>query len=536
VRKFLLLPLLALLAGTAFAQEVDKVRLRQASHLPTFALLAGVGFNSEEGLVLMGDSRDFPAEIAALEKALKGDDSDAERYYRLGRLYDKIKDKKAEAAANKAVELYRRQLQARLDDGRLLADLGRALDAAGKGDEADATLTRATQVAPKEWSPWTARGHFLTGRALGPVVGRCCDLMGLLQVIATRQVAPGDLARAQRDFDEGMRCLGVAAQLAPREPEVWCERGLARFIYGFFQAGLHLMEGKRVNPMTVVLSDECLADLRQLARLRPDDPRAVGILAMAELLAFMARNPDQAKSVEHVADALPDETRKSVQENIKRLEQIAKGPDTEAAARAEEIQAMLSLVAFQDKAGIETHLRRALALSPKRDQSWDFLDGILATTDRPRECLALCLDRLKHKDNAHNRFLAAKACEYLKDYGKAEEQVRRGLEQEPEDLYCSLSLAALLLRKADDASVAGAGKELDRFEKLLKPSSPETLRDDYLVIRSIFLALTGNPAKAREMLAGVLQRDKDNTKAGEVRAALGNAKERKRPGAGDEGR
>ena len=244
--------------------------------------------------------------------------------------------------------------------------------------------------------------------------------------------------------------------------------------------------------------------------------------AAFEVLMFMARNPDKFKSVTQVADALPADTRKSVQESINRLEQIAKGQDREAAARAEEIEALLSFIAFQDKADIEQHLRRALALSPQRDQSWDFLVGVLATADRHQDCLAATLERLRHKDNAHNRFLAAKAYEDLKDYARAEEQVRLGLAQEPDDLHCSLALAAVLLRHDDGASLARAGKELDRCEQLLRPSSPAAARDDYLILRGVFLALSGETRKARELLAGLLQRDKDNKKASEAQAALGD--------------
>ena len=71
-------------------------------------------------------------------------------------------------------------------------------------------------------------------------------------------------------------------------------------------------------------------------------------------------------------------------------------------------------------------------------------------------------------------------------------------------------------------SLAEAGQELDRCAKLLRPSSPDAVRDDYLVLRSIFTALSGDPQQAREMLAGVLQRNKDNKKASEAQTALGD--------------
>src|SRR5262245_46256330 len=65
MRKFVLPLLLVVLARPGVAAEVDRARLRKAVYLPTFSVMAGVGFNSEDGLVLMGDTRDVPAEIAA---------------------------------------------------------------------------------------------------------------------------------------------------------------------------------------------------------------------------------------------------------------------------------------------------------------------------------------------------------------------------------------------------------------------------------------------------------------------------------------
>ena len=67
----------------------------------------------------------------------------------MGQLFLELKDSaKAAAAHLKAVELYRR-VDLQPGNGWLLAQLGQALQAAGKTQEAESKLREAVRIAPK---------------------------------------------------------------------------------------------------------------------------------------------------------------------------------------------------------------------------------------------------------------------------------------------------------------------------------------------------------------------------------------------------
>jgi tetratricopeptide (TPR) repeat protein len=513
---------IVLLSAPALAQGPDPARLREAVHLPSVTLMAGIGFNTVDGLVLPGDTQETAAEIAVLEKALTHDASDAARHLRLAELYGKANDKKrADAAGERAVRLYRQQVRARPDDGRPLTGLGLACHQVGKKDEAEAALRRAVRLFG-DWSCQVALGRFLIAQALDTAVGRFGDRTQWVQILLTRKPSPEALAQADRQFAEALACYTRAVELAPREPEVWVRRAVARLVFGLFRAVALAPEGKAANAMASLFNEEGLADLQELARLRPDDPKAVGLAALFEILAFVTHNTDKINPDNAILPALPEKTRESVRAKIRRLERLEQGQDARTAAGAAEILGVVCWVALRDPAGTEAHLRRAVALNPDRDPAWDFLAGWLGTAGRHQECLQVCLQRLKHHDSAYGRFLAAKVCEDLGQLDRAEEHVRLGLKQEPEDVRCAVALAALLLKRDDARALEQAGRQLDRVAKLLQTSTVQDSRNDYLITRALYAALTGDAPRARELLRGVLRADKNNEQAQKALAAVGD--------------
>jgi tetratricopeptide (TPR) repeat protein len=348
------------------------------------------------------------------------------------------------------------------------------------------------------------------------VAGRSCDLGALLQYIASRQVPADALDQARKEYAEASRCLDSAVTLDPNDVDVLSARILGRLIGGFFNAGIDMLDGKRPDVMSLMVNESCRGDLERLANLRPDDPRACGGVAIFVVMGHVIRKGEPAKNMEELESALPRAQAEVLKTNYARLQKIARGRDANAAAAAEDTQAVLALTAFRDQKQAEAHFRRAIEVAPKHDPAWDLLTGLLAAQGRSQECVDLCLQRLKHTDNAHNRFLAAKAYELAKDYGKVEEQIRAGLKLDATDSYCTLGLAALLLRKGDATSVRAAGTYLDRLEK----EGDSKLRSDLRVARSVHTALSGEPRKARDMLDDLLKFEKDHRKAQQARAAF----------------
>jgi tetratricopeptide (TPR) repeat protein len=508
-----------LVTSNVLSQEADKALLREAARTPTLTICFGIGFNTAEGLVLPSDPQDKLAEIAALEKALQGTLADAASYLRLSRLY---RDKQqADAACNKAVELYRQQVKAQPDNARLRAELGLALHATEKNEEAETLLRQAAQDGARDWCCQLALGRLLTDQAFDILLPGGGNVMQLLDTSTVEKIGTQAIQSAQHKSEQALHYFSHAVELAPRQPEVWSKLAAARFCFGFLQGALLLRDGKAVNPLVVVLSEELLGDLRKLTEVSSTDHRAVGVLIFAEVGAFVFVNPEKAKAAKSIMAALPETTQRSVEKSVRRLEELTRQPDHRAAAGAAEVLSFIQWFTLADKRAAEVSARRATELDATRQLPWELLAVILGDEDRHKEAADLCLARLAQKDCVHNRLVAARAFEDLRDFARAEEHVRAGLKQEPDHLECNLALAALLLRHDDATALAEAGRRLDTVEKLFKDSTAANIRNDYFATRGLFLALSGDLRGARELFLDVLARDSKHRTAHKAIAALG---------------
>ena len=109
VSRLLGLALGVILASQVGAQQADNKKLRELIDLPETFFKFGAGLDAAGTVWIDGDVFDVPGDIAALEKALRGDDSDLERYCKLSLLY--TDEAKRKQAAARAVELAHGQLQ-----------------------------------------------------------------------------------------------------------------------------------------------------------------------------------------------------------------------------------------------------------------------------------------------------------------------------------------------------------------------------------------------------------------------------------------
>jgi len=151
------------------------------------------------------------------------------------------------------------------------------------------------------------------------------------------------------------------------------------------------------------------------------------------------------------------------------------------------------------------------------------LTGLLAISGQPAASVRVAEERLKHKDNAHSRFLLARSLEDAKQLDKAEEQVQIILKREPRDVRANLGLAVLRLKQpvADAPAflqvLAQAKKQLDVVEKLLTPDA-EPARIDFLITQAAYHALSDNLAMAEKSLAEARQLSPQNDR---IRALSG---------------
>lgn len=526
-------------ASAAAAEEFDRARLRGLVQLPTLTFLFGVGVNSEDGIVLMGEKVDAPAEIAALLKQMKGDASDAERYHRLARLYSlQLQKDESKQARARATELYRQRAKADPRNGYALAQVAQTLEVA----EAEPLLRQAVKLSPDDWRCWVELAKCQDGRAVealfgDPLLGSAATLDKMLQVLTQRPVAADVLRKATREREEAKACYDKAVSLAgPRDAGPYTCRTASRCFFNFVEAGLDLAQGKQTNPFLAMFSADCLPDLREAARRNPEDFKSISLILFIEVLPVLMKLPKPVDN-DGLWKHLPEEVQRSARVTLNRLEELTQHRDPRLAAGASEVLGMFSFFIEGNMNRMTTELRRAVSRDPSRDHAWEGLIIILAETGSLEAAEAVCRERLRRNDSAHFRLLLIKVlaeqessdvsyvfkhCPWFRTeerFPRAERAARAALEREPRSARLHHALAALMM-KSTDAELPEAGKLLDQAEKLLGDSASSNERGELQLNRSLYLALSGKPDEARERLRLLLRQDQNNKKVQQALAEL----------------
>ena len=513
---------LLLAAGVqAATPELGKDKLRRLAKLPTIAFQAEWTFDPESGFSLA--SADTTAQITALRAQLADNPDDAEAQLRLGTLCVQAGDfGTAYTARAKAAELIRKRLELNPDDATLLAELGETLHALGKRQEAESVLRRAVRADAKGWRAWVALGRYLDAEARRNVAE------------STRGAAGPDgggtdgVAQARKHVEEAGDCFDKAVANAPAEPQVYLRRGLHHTQRNYLLNDIREASGEHKPEMEVFsdyFSTESLADLKQASRLSPRDYGLIGNVALFEIYSVSARNGRKGVGDGFDWTTLPDSAQRSIRTAMTRLEDLSLEPDPKVAAGALEVLGILQGPVLHETNSRLKNLRRAAVLDPSRDQVWEMLAGTLARSERYDELLSSCEDHLKQKDSARAHILLAKAYERLKQWDNAEQEASAAFKLAPNDVTANLSLAALMLKRSQDADVLNdANTWLGRSEQLLSslPAQQRTrqLVIDFTLTRSIYLALADDVDSARKWARTVIDSDKENELAKEILAAM----------------
>ncbi|HEY7425286.1 MAG TPA: hypothetical protein VH682_13725 [Gemmataceae bacterium] len=569
---FVLVALLFLAARTP-AGHVDKVKLRELAELPTVSVTVGINFSITFGFSFNGKKPDPLAEIAQLQKQMKGDPSDVERYLRLSRLYTKAKrEKKSDESDAKAVAICREQVRKHPDDMSWLARLGEALVSSDEIDEGEKLLRRAVKDAPKEWRAWLGLAECVDRLALRVISGdkpfsiRYFDEKVMISALGEKQPTAKQIADTRRLWKEARRYYDRAVELAPRQTKPYFLRIGSNWIHGAMEMGLRKNKGGKVNLLSALFTPEIAADMGRIARLTPNDPKNIGSAVLVEIMTGILHDKTEVKKgypsfedflaakSRSLVESLPAASRKSVSWGMERLEQLTKGPDKGTAAAASEILADLLMVIKrmdedrdgpplptmggmaggyldapsssslkEDKtAKVRQHLHRAVQLDPSRDRAWDMLTMLLAEEEKNDEAINVARKRIVVKDNAHNRFLLAKVYADGDRFYNAAEELRAGLEDDSKDLKCRLGLIAALLKRDNAESLKEASEQIAAVAPQMKEEKSEQRQRNYLLLRGIHAALSDRPGRAKECLQEVLHQSSiGDTTAAKALAALG---------------
>lgn len=436
------------------AGPIDKERLKAEISLPRIACVAGVGFNSEDGMVLPGEKKKPRERLADLQGQLRGHEDDAELHYRIAECHKELEQKdQAQASYDRAIRIYRTQVQQHPKDGFLLSKLGESLAASGQSDEGDKLIRRSVEVSPGDWRCWTALGdHLAWDRLAAEVFDNTTrtrlDFREIARLLVEKKPPAEALVGFELAFADGNRCFDRAIASAPRESRAYMRRAAARMVQGTIRENMRVLGGQGGNPSGVMFTPDIVADLRRAADLTQDDYKTLGFAAIVELASA-------APSSEHIESWLGKLTRLSISDK------------KATAVGALEVLGVVQMLYLEQHDKGEQCLRRVLQADPSREHIWDLLTAYLATHGRMDETIALSRERLRHKDSAHNRFMLAKALE-RSDLKQCEAEIRRALELDSNHVLANLSDAVLNLKRGDGASLEAARKRLDAVDDLLR--------------------------------------------------------------------
>lgn len=505
-----------LLALTAFGAtpEVGKDALRKLVRMPSITFESAWTFDAEHGFTLGSHEHDTLAEISRLRLQLRHDPSDAELQLRIGDLYSRINDHvSARKACGRAAEYFRQRVEAQPDDALLLAGFGRALQGAGKSDEAESVLRKAVAIAPKEWHCHVALGRFLDADAR--------------RNLSSEHLSSSRVALARRQLDEAGKSFEEGVKLAPKEGEVYFRRGMHRSISAMLLNEIRIADGEPRQEVLAAngqFSQAALDDLKQASRLRPNDFALMGNVALFEIYTINSRE-GRMNWADFSLNSLPEQTQRSIRGLEARLESLGQDPDPRTASGALEVLGILQGPVLREPGNCIATLRRAVAIDPSCEQAWDILAANLARSRRFDELVAICEDRVRRQESARSHLMLAKAFEKTRQWEASENEILETLRLEPNNFTANLAEAALILRRnPDDNGLTDANNWLSRSERLLG-DVPLGQRNQLSIIeltltRSIYFALTDQLDEARQWANAVIRQDKNNPVAQEILTAM----------------
>ena len=477
-----------------------------------------------------------PGEIEKLRKEAKEHPEDPEGLLRLGTLLNRSGEtndvrgwfERAEKAARKKSEL-------RPSDGLTLVCLADALDGLGRDAEQESLFRRATLVSSNDSKCWAGLGRFLGLHALYEVLPKQAkEKSGSIELIvsaaADYKPSSESLARSEAMRKESEEDFNRAVSLAPKEADVYLDRANIQGTYGILDFLSRFYRDKQPPKRSETLELYCSAatvrDLKEAARLCPDDDRVTATAAWFEVWHALLERGQRDPNYDFSSwKSLPENARDSLRKAMEHLEALSRTANKTRSAGAFQSLGIFKLMT-QDWAGAIEDLRRALALEPTRVIAWENLLGAQTKSGASTDEMAKTSESLvKAKNSCRNHLLLAKARINQSKFDEAKAEIKKAADLEPNNILPYLFAEALLLKLTDDENnlsyatteMTWASEVLDRM-----PNDEErrTRWKEFMLNEAILYGLFDKPAEAKDLLREVSKYFPDDQTAKDILSAI----------------
>ena len=477
-----------------------KRELQQLVRLPRVEFGTAIEFHRRFGFVAFTDESMATAAAAQLSK--KSDSASVDPFVHLesGRIYDQQGDSTgAMRQYSRAIDLLRKRLDVSSEEIRSLAALGEALTALGRYSEAQAVLDRARTSGDMQL--WLARANLYRERAWFAAAGEAQrfangSFLDQLVALATYPPEPTAVEESKRFLRRAEEAFTRVFEANASTPAAEEERLQARAAFRSFQGAMETAYSQIQNGelrsrslRNSVVTEQALHDLIAAAEMS-DDPATIGASALVVSIAgeTLAAWSSEAGGADVYIRRVGNRLQAMIDE---------RGENASAAA---EFLGCVQLQALKDSRGAERSFRKALQLEPGRHRSWELLT-LAAAQQSPERFVEVAEERAEALPHPRSSVILVKSYERLGNTLRAEWTALTAANVYPNDWLVNLSLAAMLLKDENaEMFLWRVDEALKKAEKALGANPKRQQRVDFVLVKSVFLAMSDQTDEARKLV------------------------------------
>ncbi len=523
---------LAVSSPFAGAQDLDKAKLRHSIEMPALSTSFGVNFRSSERDG-KGNKYDPAQKLAELQKKLTGGPDDSEIYFEMRGVYIEClnDEKKAREMAVKAEAVLRPLVQTTDPKlGHWLTSYASTLEILTDNPWGDCEKwgRRAVAIAPQDWRCWAYLAHIRNQQVPITLCGgddkvlpkerRSQTVIGMLYQGRFR---PENVDQGEKVLNEALQYHDKAKELAPDDPKRQVRRYGFRLAEIVLRDAISVCRGQKPAYPKMQFERVVLDELQSAAQLNADhllwQSQLVHHLVM---LGWYDSRDGSGKPAKNFRPARAEDEQ-AIRAALARIEKLADAASGESAVFCYSILAALNS-SMQENTAVEKYARKMLQLEQKNQLAAEHLQQALLLQGRHAEQLVAAQALAKDTPTPRNQFILAKALVLNQRHELAEHACLQGLKQEAADAHCLLGIAALMLRKGDDAtSLQVARQLLDKATLACRPEHGPSVLAELEYLTAIHQALTGDTGLARLKLQRLQAENPDNGRYEKALVAIG---------------